>query len=108
MGPCPISEWWFSKKRNNQAWVEPIISEDKQSYHFEVRTGTGKPPAGTVNRRGGTCLLSGVPMPFDYIRAEGQAGRMGARLMAIVAEGPGGRVYLPPVEEHVGIAESAY
>jgi putative DNA methylase len=46
-------------------------------------------------------------MPFDYIRAEGQAGRMGARLMAIVAEGPGGRVYLPPVEEHVGIAESA-
>ena len=102
-----VRSFVLSKKKNNQAWVEPIISEDKQSYYFEVRTGSGKSRTGTVNRRGGTCLLSGVPMPFDYIRAEGQAGRMGARLMAIVAEGPGGRVYLPPVEEHVGIAESA-
>lgn len=102
-----VRSFVLSKKKNNQAWVEPIISEDKQSYYFEVRTGSGKSRAGTVNRRGGTCLLSGVPMPFDYIRAEGQAGRMGARLMAIVAEGPGGRVYLPPVEEHIAIAESA-
>lgn len=99
-----VRSFVLSKKKNNQAWVEPIISEDKQSYYFEVRTGSGKSRAGTVNRRGGTCLLSGVPMPFDYIRAEGQAGRMGARLMAIVAEGPGGRLYLPPVREHEEIA----
>lgn len=102
-----VRSFVLSKRKNNLAWVEPIISEDKQSYHFEVRAGSGKPQEGTVNRRGGTCLLSGVPMPFDYIRTEGQAGRMGARLMAIVAEGPGRRVYLPPVEEHVWIAESA-
>lgn len=95
-----VRSFALSTKKNNQAWVEPIISEDKQSYHFEVKTGNGKPQAGTVNRRGGTCLLSGVPMPFDYIRAEGQASRMGARLMAIVAEGPSGRVYLPPIEQH--------
>jgi putative DNA methylase len=99
-----VRSFVLSKKKNNQAWVEPIISEDKQSYYFEVRTGSGKSRAGTVNRRGGTCLLSGVPMPFDYIRAEGQAGRMGARLMAIVAEGPSGRVYMPPVAEHEDIA----
>src|SRR5690606_30023334 len=35
-----------------------------------------------------------------YIKAEGKAGRMGARLMAIVAEGYRGRVYLPPTPEH--------
>ena len=38
--------------------------------------------------------MSGVPVTYDYIRGEGQAGRMGARLMAIVAEGDRGRVYL--------------
>ena len=38
--------------------------------------------------------MSGTPMPGDYIKAEGKAGRMGARLMAIVAEGDRGRVYL--------------
>ncbi|MBI1882245.1 MAG: DUF1156 domain-containing protein, partial [Chloroflexi bacterium] len=55
----------------------------------------------------GTCLLTGAPMPFDYIRAEAKAGRMGARLMAIVAEGPNGRIYLPPTPEHEAIAAQA-
>ena len=38
--------------------------------------------------------MSGTPIAGDYIKAEGKAGRMGARLMAIVAEGERGRVYL--------------
>ena len=38
--------------------------------------------------------MSGTPISGDYIKAEGKAGRMGARLMAIVAEGERGRVYL--------------
>lgn len=101
------SEWWLSKKKGKQAWIEPVISRDMQSYRFEIKVGKGKPGEGTVNRQGGTCLLSGAPMPFGYIRAEGQAGRMGARLMAIVGEGPGGRVYLPPADEHVMVADSA-
>ena len=42
------------------------------------------------------CLMSGTPISGDYIKAEGKAGRMGARLMAIVAEGERGRVYLAP------------
>ena len=40
--------------------------------------------------------MSGTPIAGDYIKAEGKAGRMGARLMAIVAEGERGRVYLAP------------
>ena len=46
------------------------------------------------------CVMSGAPISGDYIKAEGRAGRMGARLMAIVAEGDHGRVYLPPTPEH--------
>lgn len=61
---------------------------------------------GTVNRRGGVCLLTGAPMPFTHIRTEGKAGRIGVRLMAIVAEGQTGRVYLPPDEKHVKIAQA--
>jgi len=40
--------------------------------------------------------MSGTPIPYDYIRAEGQAGRMGTRLMAVVAESDRGRIYLSP------------
>jgi len=53
------------------------------------------------------CLLTDSPMPLSHIRAEGKAGSLGARLMAIVTEGPRGRMYLPPDEEHEHIAQSA-
>ena len=46
-------------------------------------------------------------MAGDYIKAEGKAGRMGARLMAIVAEGDRGRVYIAPTAEMEAIALTA-
>lgn len=46
-------------------------------------------------------------MAVDYIKAESMAGRMGAQLMAIVAEGDRGRVYLSPTLEHEEIARQA-
>ena len=49
----------------------------------------------------------GVPIAGDYIDGEAKAGRMGARLMAIVAEGERGRVYLPPTQEMEAIAREA-
>ena len=45
-------------------------------------------------------MLSESPITYDYIRTEGKAGRIGSRLMAIVAEGDRGRVYLTPIPEH--------
>ena len=46
-------------------------------------------------------------MPFEYLRLEAKAGRMSARLMAIVAEGDRGRVYFAPTPEMETIALSA-
>jgi putative DNA methylase len=51
--------------------------------------------------------MSGAPVSGDYIKAEGKAGRMDARLMAIVAEGERGRVYLAPTPEHEAVALEA-
>ncbi|MGH9485015.1 MAG: DUF1156 domain-containing protein, partial [Terriglobales bacterium] len=109
------STFLLSTKKGKEAWVEPIV--EGNTYHFEVRTvaaGDGKPPAGAksgtkASGRGSNflCLVSDSPIGGDYIKAEGQAGRMGARLMAIVAEGKRGRVYLSPTEAMQAIAESA-
>ena len=104
-----VSSFVLSSKKGKEAWVEPIVEGD--SYRFEVRT--GKPPAeaknGTKLGRGANfrCLLSGSPIEPKYIKAEGKAGRMGARLMAIVAEGNRQRVYLPPMEDMEAIAKQA-
>jgi len=100
-----VRSFWLSKKRSKQAWAEPVVDENQ--YRFEVRSGQGKPREGTVNRTGARCLCCDTPVPFNHVRAEGKAGRMGRRLMAIVAEGGRGRVYVAPDAEHVKIANSA-
>ena len=50
--------------------------------------------------------MSGTPIAGDYIKAEGKAGRLGARLMAIVAGGARGRVYLAPTLEQEAAAQT--
>src|SRR5574344_635482 len=103
------SSFILSSKAGKESYVQPVVEGD--GYRFEVRT--GKPPesakAGTTagKRAGFTCLMSGSPMDYKYIRAEGAAGRMGAKLMAIVAEGARGRIYLAPTPEQEASASAA-
>jgi putative DNA methylase len=103
------STFVLSSKDGKQSYVEPVLVGD--TYRFTVKGGT--PPAeaaeGTAaGKRGGFyCLLSRSPIDYNYIRTEGTAGRMGARLMAIVAEGARGRIYLAPTAEHEAIARQA-
>ncbi len=103
------SSFILSSKAGKEAYVQPVIDGD--SYHFEVRTGTPPESAknGTKLGRGANfrCLMSDAPIEPAYIKAEGAAGRMGAKLMAIVAEGARNRVYLAPMPEHEAIAQQA-
>ena len=100
-----VRSFVLSSKKRKRAWVEPVL-EGEGRYRFTVRVGSGTAPRGTVARRGGKCLLTGSPMPFTHIRAEGKAGRMGAQLMAVVAQGTRARVYLDPTEDMEAIARS--
>ena len=102
-----VASFWLSSKKGKEAWIEPVIRAEKTGYDFVVRLGGRPSLEETVNQRGGICLMSGSPMPFDHIRAEATAGRMGARLMAIVAEADRNRIFLPPTEEMEVIARKA-
>ena len=105
------SSFMLSTKAGKEAYVEPIIEQD--GYRFAVKVGRPKNPEaakmGTKLSRGANfaCVMSGTPMEGGYIKAEGKAGRMGTRLMAIVAEGERGRVYLPPTREQELTAKTA-
>ena len=103
------SSFVLSTKSGKEAYVEPVIEND--GYRFTVRVGTPPESAknGTKLARGANfqCVMSKLPIASDYIKSEGKAGRMRAKLMAIVAEGNRGRVYLAPTPEHESIVHGA-
>lgn len=103
------STFILSSKPGKEAYVVPKIEGD--SYSFTVNVGALPESAknGTKLSRGANfqCLLSGTPIEPKYIKAEGVAGRIGQRLMAIVAEGTRGRVYLAPTQEQVFASQQA-
>lgn len=102
-----VRSFALSTKKGKKARVDPVVDRSAKSVRFEVRTDESAPADGTVDRRGARCIVCESPVPFDHVRAEGRAGRMGARLMAIVAEGNRQRIYLSPDDVHEEIAASA-
>lgn len=112
-----VSSFLVSRMANNKAWVEPVIDHSApEGWRFEVHSGKltkedeARLRTGTKGEGRGSnfsCLLTGATIHGDYIKAEGLAGRMGARLMAIVADGNRNRIYLSPTPEHERVAAAA-
>ena len=104
------STFMLSTKAGKEAYVDPVNEND--GYWFTVKAGKPTDPKaakeGTKFSRGNfRCLMSGNAIEPSFIKSEAQAGRMGTRLMAIVAEGARERVYLNPLHEQEAVAKSA-
>ncbi len=97
-GHVPLVASWVlrNKKGKPTVWIEPIIDRETQTISYEVREGGEPTPERTVIRGNGTCIATGAAIPNAYIKAEGRAGRMKSQLMAVVAEGQGGKIYCSP------------
>jgi putative DNA methylase len=104
------STFMLSTKAGKEAYVEPVIEDG--GYRFTVKV--GKPEDAEAAKNGTKlaganflCLMSRTPISGDYLKTEGKAGRMGERLMAIVAESDRGRLYLAPTPEQEAVARKA-
>ncbi len=92
-----VRSWWLGKKKGKEAWIDARVVDGEVRY--TVRHDADGPSGdedGTVGRKGAYAVGDGTPISLNYIRAEGRAGRMGTHLMAVVAEGERGRLYLSP------------
>jgi putative DNA methylase len=105
------STFMLSTKPGKETYVEPII--ENGSYRFTIKVGKPQDAEtaknGTKLARGANfrCIMSGVVIDDPYIKEESIKGRMGTRLMAIVAEGKNERIYISPNSNHETIALNA-
>ncbi len=104
------STFMLSTKAGKEAYVEPVI--ENGGYRFTVKVGKPKNAEAAKNgtKLGGanfSCLMSGAAIEAKYVRSEAKAGRMGERLMAVIAEGEPGRAYLAPQGSMEEVARSA-
>lgn len=97
-----VKSFVLSKKKGKEAYIKPKF--DGSSFYYTVENAKPASEDGTVSRSGAKCLACGCSVPFDYIRSEGRAHRMGTVLTAVVAEGKNGRVYLSPDSTHIHAA----
>src|SRR5688572_31496464 len=105
------STFMLSTKSGKETYVRPVIHNS--GYEFTIAVGIPRDSRtasmGTKLGRGASfqCLMSGAPITSEYIKSEGKAGRIGTRMLAIVAEGDRERVYLPPTPEMESVAQRA-
>ena len=100
-----VNSWWLSKKKGKEAWVRATVRDGR--VHYEVVNDANGPKGsedGSIDRRGAVSIADGTPIPLDYIRAEAQAHRMGAHLLAVVGDSKSGRTYVSPDDTHTAAA----
>jgi len=111
--PVPLSpNWWLRSKEEPAVAVRLIAEPGLPECRFEIVRGGAAPAAhperGTVARGTAISPWTNEVITDDYIKAEAQAGRMGAQLYALAIRTPRGKDFRLPNErdlEAVRMAE---
>lgn len=91
------SSFVLSKKKGHEAWTEPVF--ENGSFHFHVHK--GKCPTDKETNKPGRSAVFSCPhchemTTDDYVKSMAKDHKIGPQLMAIVAEGKNGRLYISP------------
>jgi len=98
-----VSSFVLTRKKGREAYIQPVLGKVNISY--EVRAGKDAPEPSKLARGAKfRCIKCGEAASPEHIKSESASGRMGAVLMAIVAEGNNGRIYISPDDTHIKAA----
>ncbi len=96
-----VRQTWLCKKQERYVALKMVAPKRAKQVRFEVveapmEKGLGFDPAGFSKAGNAACPFCGTVANNDYVKQEGQSGRMGAQPMAVVCTRPGarGKVYL--------------
>lgn len=97
-----LSSFVLCSKKGKEAYLEPVV--DGSEYKLDVKVGPLPKSAKLGTKASGRgadfyCIVSGSPIDGDYIKSEGVKGRLGLKLIGIVADGKREKVYLDASDE---------
>ena len=115
---------WLCKTDNRRVLLKVEPNADRTGPVFSILSGDDaatqggngaqrreydkKLGAGTMSRAGVTCLCCGLPsMSREDLRLEGDAGRLGKIMTAVVVDGVGGKEYRLPIDDEIRLAVEA-
>ncbi|MCC6175192.1 MAG: DUF1156 domain-containing protein [Chloroflexi bacterium] len=108
-----VSSLLLSSKGRGRTWVELVLDESAvDGWRPEVRTGELSADR-IAELRFGTkagkakdfiCTLTRTPIARSYIQSEGKAGRLGVRLLALVADGGRRKMFLSANSIHEAVS----
>lgn len=101
-----VSSWWLSKKKGKEAWIKATVENGEVQY--EVQNNPDGPKGkedGTRVGRAARSIADDTPIATQYLKDEGLAGRMGSHLLAVVADGSPGRLYIDSDVEQAQAAD---
>jgi putative DNA methylase len=97
-----VRQTWLARKRGRCIALRAVVDRIRLTVGWEVVKASspeelGFDPAAGSKRGQATCFVCGATITYDYVRAEGSAGRMSlAPLAAVLLKANGrGRDYLP-------------
>lgn len=112
---------WLCKKDNKRVLLTMEPNADRTGVVFGIQENVPRVGgnaaqrrehdkrigAGTMSRSGATCPCCGTIMEMGDLRVEGQQGRLGTVMTAVVVDGPHGKEYRLPTDVETAAATSA-
>lgn len=99
----PLANNFVLSKKNQTIWVKPELNKADKKFVYTIQTNGEPSKCPKIGKSKFQCIECGTSVGVDHIKTEAKAGRMGADLIAIVAESEKGRAYIEPSREQLDV-----
>lgn len=96
-----LNSFVLSRRKNREAWLDPVPNRSNGIVEFKVRRGLGCPTGGTITRSGATCLVCEEPVSLRDVRAAAKTVGLGSQLLCTIGEGTRRRIYINADDQHI-------
>lgn len=99
----PLANSFVLSKKNQTIWIKPELNKADKKFVYTIQTNGEPSKCPKIGKSKFQCIECGTSVGVDHIKSEAKTGRMGADLIAIVAEGENGRAYIEPSREQLDV-----